>query len=75
MEIIYEFNWCNYFTPCTHYDDIMVGEYDCATCSFNQGIEKVEDNNLKMIPDNEDYYTKYDVVNKGIVKCSCLLQK
>ena len=30
--IIFEFNWCDYFTPCPHNNDIMVGSFECESC-------------------------------------------
>ena len=66
-EIVYEFNWCDYFTPCPHYDDIMVGDYDCFTCRCHQEhrIDKPE-----MTSTSTDCYENNIGLRKGVVKCS-----
>lgn len=40
--IIFEFNWCDYFTPCTYMDDRFVGDFDCSICKHNCSMEIIE---------------------------------
>lgn len=40
--IIFEFNWCDYFTPCPHMNDIFVGDFDCSICKHNSSMEIIE---------------------------------
>ena len=62
-KIIFKYNWCEYFTPCPHYNDIMVGGYDCSECQFCGGI------NLSNIDNIPEDYEKYIKVYIGEVNC------
>lgn len=62
-KIEYEFNWCEFLTPCPNGMDYMVGDFDCGVCEFckkNIVITNVE---------GEDY-KRYVEVGSGIVHCT-----
>ena len=62
-KIEYEFNWCEFLTPCPNGMDYMVGDFDCGACEFckkNIVITNVE---------GEDY-KRYVDVGSGIVHCT-----
>lgn len=62
-KIEYEFNWCEFLTPCPNGMGYMVGDFDCGVCEFckkNIVITNVE---------GEDY-KRYVDVGSGIVHCT-----
>ena len=64
-EIKYARNWCDYFTPCPHNKDIMVGSFECSRCEYHKGF--VEESQ-RFNKDKTDY-SKYFTLINGFVKC------
>ena len=61
-KVKYERTWCDYLTPCKHFENIEVGSYDCSRCKFHvTAIEK---------PIEERNPNPYFSIIKGIVKCN-----
>lgn len=63
----YEFNWCDFFTPCPHGKDCFVGDYDCTTCpNYDHHVSeretKINNNNLD--------YKKYFITYKDHIICN-----
>ena len=61
----FEYNWCEYFTPCPYKTGIMIGDYDCSECQHFKGVEI--NTTEKVIPEG---YARYSMVYYGCVNCS-----
>jgi hypothetical protein len=59
----FEFNWCDYKTPCPYKNDIFIGDYDCYTCEHNKEYTILDGITL----DDKMSYLK---IGNGIVICN-----
>ena len=63
--IEYKRTWCDYLTPCKHFKNINVGEYECCEeCKFNDGWEEDPSPKFKV-----GDYSRYSYIHTGRVKC------
>ena len=64
--ILYQSNWCDYFTPCPHGKECCVGDYDCVTCEhFVKHILIGE-----MPSDIKNDYKRYFKIYNGQIICN-----
>lgn len=77
MDIIdrkYVRTWCDYLTPCPHFNNNHIGDYYCSKCRYF--VSSSEDStrflNLQSDVSSHDYYKHYSTLINGVVKCSKL---
>ena len=68
MELNFEFNWCEYLTPCPNGQDCMVGEYECqCQCKHFVSSKIIEDlQNENGVKNMKRYFE----VGKGKLICN-----
>ena len=65
-ELMFEFTWCDYLTPCPFRKDVFIGDYDCTICPKFISI-----NIEKGINGSTIDYKRYADVGQGVVTCNC----
>lgn len=67
--LLFKFNWCDYFTPCPHGKDCMIGDHTCYTCIHCKSYI-VNSERFKNTDKIDNDYRKYFIINEGHVMCS-----
>ena len=60
----FDYNWCEYLTPCSVHPDIMIGDYECEQCKYFKA-SNYEPIQRKQPGD----YSKYFDIYHGCVDC------
>lgn len=56
----FERNWCDFLTPCKHFENVYVGDYDCTQCKYYGGL--ICETNIEP--------GQYFTVAEGCIKCN-----
>jgi hypothetical protein len=71
VEINFEYNWCDYLTPCPYIKNKEVGSYECSTCEYCNELNYDESLKTDDTPvDDKNYCKRYFIINVGVCKCS-----
>lgn len=65
MKMIFEYNWCDYLTPCP-YKNCEIGSYDCSQCENFIEFEELDNSETNYDSNN---YKRFFIIKKGVVNC------
>lgn len=73
-EILAKSSWCDYFTPCKHFENIYVGSFECAQCKFFKSMTRVKNEENEKIenlnPNEKNYMKRYFIEHTYIINCN-----